>query len=145
MKIILFLCLSIILIPVVVTAAPVNLTWDTYTDTADGFKLYWGEATRNYCCWLDLGLVTESGVVDIPYFNFITLTAYRICTQELIDYTDPNDPTYQHPCVDIGLNGLWESEYSNEIYWSWVAMAYNGSISWQWIEPLPRITEGLTV
>jgi hypothetical protein len=117
-------------------AAPVKLAWDANdpAEAVEGYKLHWGNESGIYCCWLDVGLVTQSGVIDIPLDSYIAATAYKTCTQEMVDYTDPDDPDYVNPCQSVGQE--LESDYSDEILFASIASACCGSINYQWIDKM---------
>ncbi len=69
---------------------PVRLAWDANPaeDRVSGYKVFWGAKSYNYCCWLDVGLVTETGYIDIPVGNYINVKAYRHHTAPWVFYWD---------------------------------------------------------
>lgn len=106
----LLLPVALFLSPQHLNAEPVKLGWDANdpAEGVEGYKLYWGNASGDYCCWLDVGAVTESGVIDIPLDSYIAVTAY---------------------------NETGESDYSTEIFFTSIESACCGSIVYEWIEP----------
>jgi hypothetical protein len=70
-----------------------------------------------------VGLVTQSGVIDIPLDSHIAATAYRTCTQDDID---------AGLCNQVG--DMLESDYSDEILFASIASACCGSINYQWTD-----------
>jgi hypothetical protein len=125
---------ALFLSPQRLNAEPVKSGWDANdpAEGVEGYKLYWGNASGDYCCWLDVGAVTESGIIDIPLDSYIAATAYLVCTQENVDYTNPNNPDYVNRCQSVGQ--IVESSYSTEILFASIASACCGSINYQWTD-----------
>jgi hypothetical protein len=116
---------ALFLSPQHLNAEPVKLGWDANdpAEGVEGYKLYWGNASGDYCCWLDVGAVTQSGVIDIPFDSYVAATAYRTCTQADVD---------DGLCNQVG--DIMESDYSDELLFASVASACCGSINYQWTD-----------
>jgi hypothetical protein len=84
--------------------------------------------------------------IDIGDETYIAVTAYKVCTQEHVDYTDPDDPNYVNPCSAVG--DLIESDYSSEVLYAYtpppyVAPASGGSITYELIVQPPTHNDRL--
>lgn len=95
-------------------AADVTLQWNP-SDGADGYKIYWGQASRSYADPVDVGNLTQHTLQNVTDgIWYFAVTAYnKYGESKYSEEISANIETNRPPVVPAGFSGKIIYRYEN--------------------------------